>query len=232
MKRILVPTKSVEDWKWLLAKPYHWAAGKSAMSIALSWEKNPDRLPTEIATLLDATGDSHLHGLKMLVAIPEYQVELPGGQRPSQTDVLAIARNEQGLVVLAVEGKVEEPFGPILAEKRAEASSGQEERLDFLHKVLGLDKPLPDTIRYQLLHRTASAILVAREFHAATAVMLVHSFSPDGQWFDDFAAFSHELGALVRKDSIVMVPTLSNPALYLGWSTGAVPSPITIVQES
>jgi len=233
MKRIFVPTRSLDDWKTLLAKPdLHWKSGKSAMSMATAWEANSKSLPEDIAKTLEASGDPRLQSLRLLAAFPEYQVQLPGGQTASQTDVLALARNELGLVVLAIEGKVDEPFGPTLGEKRSEASEGLAERLVFLHKVLGIDKPLPDKIRYQLLHRTASAIMVAKDFHAATAAMMVQSFSPQSQWFDDFAAFSHELGALVRNDSIVMVPTLSNPALYLGWSTGTVPSPITIVQES
>jgi hypothetical protein len=36
---------------------------------------------------------------------------LPGGQTNSYTDVLALARNDRGLCVLAVEAKVDEDFG-------------------------------------------------------------------------------------------------------------------------
>ena len=43
-----------------------------------------------------------------------------------------------------------------------------------------------DSIRYQLLHRAASAMVEARRFNAAHAMMLVHSFSPSDEWFDDY----------------------------------------------
>lgn len=191
------------------------------MSMAYSWEATPAALPSEITKSLTAGGDPRLQALKLLAAMPEYQVSLSGGQTSSQTDVLALATNEHGLVVLAVEGKVDEPFGPTLGEKRAEASAGQNERLAFLHKVLGLDKPLPDQIRYQLLHRTASAILVAEDFHAATAVMMVHSFSPQSQWFDNYSSFCEELGAQAIKGHTVVPPGHASPALYLGWCSGA-----------
>jgi hypothetical protein len=36
-------------------------------------------------------------------------VELPGGERPSQTDILALCSNDDGLVAIAVEAKVDEP---------------------------------------------------------------------------------------------------------------------------
>lgn len=219
MKRILVPTQSAEDWKRLLAKPdLHWKPGRSAMSTATSWEA-ASGLPTEIKAALDA-GPPELQGLELLLAIPEWEVALPGGNTTSHTDVMAVARNERGLVVIGVEAKVDEPFGPTLGEKRAEASAGQQARLTYLHETLGRKEELPDGIRYQLLHRTASAILTARAFHAATAVMLVQSFSPESMWFEDFEAFSAALGAKVAKGALAQVPALSKPTLFVGWCSG------------
>ena len=131
-----------------------------------------------------------------------------------------MSTNSRGLVVIAVEAKVDEPFGPTLGEKRAEASAGQHERLLYLHTVLGLPQPLPDTIRYQLLHRSASAVLTARRFHAHAAVMVVQSFSPESRWFDDFAAFVTALGASGGRGTVTIVPSAENPVLYIGWCAG------------
>ena len=64
----------------------------------------------------------------------------------------------------------------------------------FLEATLGrtfTDKP---SIRYQLLHRTASAVIAAQQFGARLAVMVVHSFSPSHQWHDDYQAFAREFG--------------------------------------
>ena len=109
MKRIFVPTISGSDWQRLLGKPeLHWKSGRSAMSAAACWEESEPRLPREISDALEASGDKSLTSLELLVAIPEWEVELPGGDRPSQTDILAITRNELGLVILGVEAKVDE----------------------------------------------------------------------------------------------------------------------------
>ena len=49
-------------------------------------------------------------GARLLLAIPEHQVALPGGGRPSQCDVFALVRNDVGTPTVAVEAKVREPF--------------------------------------------------------------------------------------------------------------------------
>jgi hypothetical protein len=154
------------------------------------------------------------------MAIPEWEVDLPGGKRPSQTDVLALARNPKSLVVLGVEAKVDETFGPTIAEKKADSSAGQTERLAYLEKELGVNNPLSDTIRYQLLHRSVSALLTARAFHASTAVMLVHSFSPSSACRDDFAAFCSALSCKQISTDLFEVPNTAGARLLLGWCKG------------
>lgn len=106
------------------------------MTAAAAWEDAGGALPQEIATALDSSSDETLQDLKLLAAIPEWEVSLEGGETASHTDVLALARNDKGLCVIAVEAKVNEDFGPLLKEKRAEASVGQGKRLDYLHSLL------------------------------------------------------------------------------------------------
>jgi len=221
MKRLWVPTTSADDWRRLLARPdCHWQPGRSAMALAKCWEAAHPEFPPEILRALETADEPRLARLRILAAVPEYQVDLPGGDRPSQTDVLVIATNEDGLVVIAVEGKVDEEFGPTIENKRKEASPGQMERLDFLHETLGLSQPAPGSTRYQLFHRTASAILVAQQFHASTAVMLVHSFSATSKWFEDFVAFTSLLASPVERNRVIRARTVSKPVLFLGWCTG------------
>lgn len=220
MKRILVPTTSATDWKPLLAKPdLHWKQGFSAMTMALSWEDAHPKAPPEVVAALESAPDSALADLELLLAIPEYQVDLPGGDRPSQTDVLALMRGRTGVVAVAVEGKVDEAFGPTVGEKRALGSVGVDERLEWLCGYLGLPV-VPDEIRYQLLHRTASALLVAEQFDASAAVMLVHSFSPKSKWFDDYRAFAALFGQSPAVGQVVLLGERSGIPLYLGWARG------------
>jgi hypothetical protein len=190
------------------------------MGAASCWESASTALPPEVSATLNASGDAAITDLALLVAIPEWEVELPGGPTTSCTDVLAVASNANGLAVIAVEAKVDEPFGPTLGKKRSGASTGQLERLDFLHQQLGLATKLPDDVRYQLLHRTVSAILTARAFHAPTAVMIVQSFSPTSLWWADFEKFCRALGVTPAAGVAAHVPTLDKPHLFVGWCRG------------
>jgi len=220
MKRIFVPTRTGSDWQRLLAKPkLQWQTGRSAMTAAASWEQAGDAFPPEISRLLDSSQDQDLVGLQLLAAIPEWEVPLPGGQTASHTDVLALASNERGLCVAAVEAKVDEDFGPQLKDKRVHASAGQLQRLDYLHSVLGVAE-FDDSIRYQLLHRTASAIVTAREFHAHVAVMVVQSFGTQLSLREDFDIFCQSLHADDMRGGMKVIPSMRTPRLFLGWCAG------------
>lgn len=221
MKRIFVPTTGGGDWQRRLAKPdLHWVPGKSAMSAAACWEGAASQLPPEVSAALESSGDTALAGLSLLLAVPEWEVALPGGATTSCTDIMVFASNANGLAVIAIEAKVDEPFGPTLGEKRRDPSPGQRERLAFLHRELRLEHPLPDDVRYQLLHRTVSAILTARAFHAKIAVMMVQSFSAQCLWLDDFDRFSHALGVGVKPGTAAAVCVHEEPKLFLSWCVG------------
>lgn len=218
MKRIYVPTRGPDDWRSLLADPdKHWVSGYSAKTLALAWEAQED-FPREVRSLLDQHTD--LAGAEPLLVFPEWKVPLPGGARPSQNDVWVLARGPAGLISIAVEGKVDEPFDKTVGEWRAAPSRGKELRLQYLTETLGLDGRVPDTIRYQLLHRTASALIEARRFGARHAVMLVHSFSPQHQWFEDFANFAGMYGARAEVNRLVAGPSIDGISLHLGWAHG------------
>jgi hypothetical protein len=220
VKRIFVPTHGGSDWQLLLAKPIlHWKKGASAMTTAASWEAADEALPPEISGLLDSSGVEELGSLVLLAAIPEWETQMEGGNTTSKTDVLALCRNGLGLCVVAVEAKVNEDFGPLVEEKRKEASPGQSARLEYLRQLLGLSS-LPDSIRYQLLHRTASALLTARLFHARTAVMLVQAWRDRGAAQNDFNRFRELLGAREVSAGVYSVPAEKPPGLFMSWCQG------------
>ena len=220
MKRIFIPTTSGTDWQRLLAKPrLHWKMGASAMTAAASWEASDPRLPSEISRLLDSTADPALVDQRLVAAFPEWQVALPGGSTNSCTDVLAVCRNDSGLCVMGVEAKVEEDFGPTLGEKRSAMTGAQNRRLAYLHQLLHVAH-FEDSVRYQLLHRTASALLTAQELHASVAAMVVHAFETPRSQRDDFLAFTRAMGARELVPLVYCVPTFSRPSLYLAWCDG------------
>ncbi len=95
-------------------------------------------------------------------------------------------------------------------------------RLAYLLETTGLtDDEGLGAIRYQLLHRTASAVIVARRFNVRHAVMLVHSFHPDGLWLDDFWAFAASYGADIAKNQIAPVAEIGPVSLHLAYAADA-----------
>ena len=145
---------------------------------------------------------------------------LPGGRRPSQNDVFVLASGSEGLVSIAVEGKVAESFDMPVDQRFAEPTHGQAIRLKFLLELLSLDRNAVGNIGYQLLHRTASAILEARRFGARHAVMLVHSFSQELKHFEDFAAFANLYQQTAVPNRMMRAMNFDDVTLYLGWAVG------------
>lgn len=216
MGRIYLPSRGPESWRSLLADPdRHWRKGYSAHSIACCWE-GCNGLPPEILELFSQVGDDP----ELLIAMPEHKVPLPGGGRDSQTDIFALVRAGSNTISTAVEGKVNEPFGPTVAQWLVAASEGKCERLDYIGRLLGLPQPIPGEIHYQLFHRTASAIIEAKRFKTDAAAMIIHSFSPEGMWFKAFQDFAALFGQKVEVGCMVTVPLASGMPLYLGWAKG------------
>jgi hypothetical protein len=155
-----------------------------------------------------------------VLILPEWKVPLPGGRATSQNDIWVLGKSAAGLISITVEGKVNEPFDSSLGEWTRNASNGKKARLDYLTKTLGVRSPIPDTIRYQLLHRTASAIIEAERFGATHAVMLVHSFSKPNLWFEDFAAFCSLFGLQAEVDRLASTAAGNGLPLHLAWVHG------------
>jgi hypothetical protein len=114
---------------------------------------------------------------------------------------------------------VNEDFGPLVGAKRLGAAAGQRRRLDFLQSQLHLEQ-IDDGLRYQLLHRTVSAILTAQKFHAHAAVMVVQSFGSKGSVREDFDRFCRTLKTQTRPGGLATVPSFAQPRLFLGWCEG------------
>jgi hypothetical protein len=226
-KRIYRTTTDPTDWRALLAADQHWQRGRSAFELAMSWElaaRSVRGLPDEIAALLDAHPATA--NAALLLAIPEYRVQLKARGRGSQNDLWAVLTSDTGLVSMMVEGKAEETFGPAvgqwLRESRTnrsdddETPTGREVRLKYLQEILEL-AAVPESLRYQLLHRTASALIQAKRVRASAAVMIVQAFGPNDRGWDDFAAFGDVLGVRVVRGSLSALSTASGMPLLFGW---------------
>lgn len=222
---IYVPSRGAASWQELLADPVlHWRDGFSAKSLAESWE-NARGLPAEVYSLLAEIGSSP----ELLFAFPEHKVPLPGSSRgDSQNDVFALVRAGETMLSMTVEGKVNESFDLRLDQWLKNASAGKLQRLAYLAEMLGLDmQEIPATIHYQLLHRTASALIEAERFKTDIAAMIVHSFSPTVRWFESFVAFARLLGVEgeIVPGKLLLARTRTARPLHLGWASGRSNTP-------
>ena len=224
MKHILLPSTGPEAWRILLADPAkHWKEGRSAYELAHAWEAAgpapAEGLPAGLRAMLD--GVPLLRGAKLLLAVPEHQVTLDTGVAPSQNDLWALLSNDQGLISMAVEGKAGELFDKTVQEwlERDVSRTGRENRLAWLCGQLGRTyDPLKDGgLRYQLFHRTVSALKEARRYHAKSAVMLVQTFCDDPDSWADYHRFTAWLGGVAERNALSPVILPGGPDLYLGW---------------
>lgn len=215
MSRIFVPSSGPSTWQQFLAKPdRQWVTGYSARTVAHSWEAQAS-WPSEVAAIIEqGVGPTEL-----LLALPEHKTPLPGGQRESQSDVFALGRHRDGLIACTIEAKVNEAFGPTVADQMKDASSGKLTRFDFLCRSLGI-ADCPDDIHYQLMHRTVSALIEADRFATKHAAMIVHSFSPERRWFEAFERFVSVLGGTAVVGAPINFETPSGHRLILGWACG------------
>lgn len=189
------------------------------MTAAACWEAAGTKLPPEIQDCLNSANEPLLADLELLLARPEWEVPLEGGTTVSNTDVLAICRNPDGLCIVAVEAKVHEDFGPLVGEKRKASSAGQSQRLTYLEQLLHVGR-FEDDIRYQLVHRTASALLTGRQFHAESAVMLVQAWDAPPERRKDFEMFCAAVGATKCAPLVYRVMAVNHPKLFLAWCDG------------
>ena len=214
------PADRAEDWQQLLAKPnLHWKTGYSAKSLAYSWTEARE-FPAEVAQALRDSGIPALQDTQFLLGFPEYDVPLPGGRRPSQNNVLVLTRSSQGLVTIAVEGKVSELFSLPIGKRSASPSPGEPERLTYLSDLMALERADLDGIGYQLLHRSTSAVIEAARFGATQAIMMVHSFSQPLDHFDDYINFAGLYNVQVVPNGVFLADNLGGIDFYLGWVLG------------
>jgi hypothetical protein len=225
MTRIFLPSTGRDDWRRLLSDPdRHWRQGKSAFECAAAWEgarKSPRGLPALVATALDSHPKTA--NAELLVAIPELQVDLPGGGHPSQNDVWALLRGAAGTISLAVEAKSGESLDRLVGEWLADAppASGKPVRLQFLQDSLGLQGVDVSALRYQLLHRATSSLVQAERFGARFAVLLIHSFGghADDKSREDYQRFAEAMGCTPAFNAVGIVERRTTVPLLIGWLT-------------
>ena len=188
--RLHVPLVKPEDViPHLAGQELHWRAGYSAQELAIAWSRSRNDFPKTVREVLNTAPE--YEAAELIDGFFEREVELGSAGRNSQTDLMVIVGLQNQLGLIAVEGKVEESFAERVEDWNN--TPGKQLRLTRLCQTLGLDPAGVGRLRYQLLHRTASAIYEAKRYRTSHALMLVHSFSRTHRWFEDFSAFAEAM---------------------------------------
>jgi hypothetical protein len=121
---------------------------------------------------------------------------------------------------MAVEAKVNEDFGPVFDEWYEHPSPGKVTRWKFIADQLGFADFVPRGVRYQLLHRLASAAIEARRFGARDAVLLVHAWATNKDLLADYKHFLDAWGRSAKPGELVALKDRGDIRLHAGWVKG------------
>lgn len=152
-------------------RKHHYQATFSMAETAESWVAAAGHLPRSIADLVGHPDLCSAH-----FEYPTYV----WGRGLSMTDVMAFTPK----TVIAVEGKVREELGKRVRDwlvERGEGTPSHANRLKAIGRyadAFGLSRKSLYTVRYQLLYRTLSAALAAKDCGFSTAWMIVQAFVP------------------------------------------------------
>lgn len=221
---VVVPITSTKEWQRLAVsheKP--WQSGYRIMSLANYWQ-GANGFPADVQRMFESASDTSITDSEMLLSIPEYETELPAYGGPAFADLFVLARSRGGLTAVIVESRVNEPFDSVFGGMRWKKGDVIDQRttLAGLSEILEISLGDASTTRYQLLHRTASALIEAERYSATTAIMLVHSFSSERKWFEDYEVFGAAMGATTEYGQLVDVGLRSGTRLMLGWLTSPI----------
>lgn len=213
-----LPSSGKKSWKSLLANPKkQWKSGYSAKELAKSWEE-AEGFPTSIVTAFEESQIPLFNDVEFLFGFPDYKVSLLGDPADSQNDLYVLAKADNELLTIMVEGKVAESFGATVDTwKEKNPSRGKTERLTYLLDTLNLKEDSVLDKRYQLVHRAASTLIEANRVQANHALVLVHSFSETGKWYEDYADFVKLFDLTPIQDKVVGPISINGVNVYFGW---------------
>lgn len=204
------PIRSVAEWHDV-APPrepqLHWRDDRSAKELARAWfgdaaGDHDASVPPELAALFRSHDWTRC--LRVESGVAELVTRLDDFRGEGRnTDLLLTGYDGRTRVVVGIEAKADEPFGPVTGEYESEAKQANPDtkipdRVTLLlESLFGEPSPQHRALRYQLLHACAATLIEAGKRQADLAVFIVHDFLIEGQFnaikvdanARDFAAF-------------------------------------------
>ena len=178
---------TIDDWHRFAPpkRDIHWKDGRSAKENARAWIAAAPEMQPDVAQVLDNCSD--VRPLSSWSAEPEARIPIDRyrGEQPN-IDLLVVARDDYGPMVVAIEAKADETFGDTLADRRRHAvttlasnlRSKALARIEELIDRFGLDfqQCHVQQLRYQLLTATAAALEEANRRASERTILIAHEF--------------------------------------------------------
>lgn len=174
---------NLDEWQ-IAAKAGQWKDGRSAKELAKACLKDKGQYLERLIGSKD-----EFEGIKFILGSPEYVSKFDsysGGLR--NHDLLVLAEDKSGQVLISMEAKVDEGFDEIIEEKYFTY---------LLNRINGKSTNLPDRIenllasvfdrvvdkqvfelRYQLLHAIAGTVAEAKKRNIKRAIFVINTFRP------------------------------------------------------
>ena len=178
---------SIERWHRFAPpkRDNHWKDGRSAKENARAWVDAAPDLQPDVAQVLANCPD--IGPLRRWHAEPEARIAIDRfrGEQPN-IDLLLVAEDDRGPVVVAIEAKADEAFGDLLADqyRRADAARASNPRSKAINRIeslldrfaLDFEQRHVPQLRYQLLTATAAVLVEGQRRSAERTMLLVHEF--------------------------------------------------------
>lgn len=226
MSRLCIETRGIASWRERLASPdTQWKRGYSAFETAVSWEGaagSETGLPEQIGSLLH---NSIFDAPKLILAIAEHKVPLPGGRAESQCDVWALLETAAGGLSLSVEAKANEAFGQgneslerwLIAGKSELSRQNRSKRWKHIEQHLPQATDTYSRVAYQLLHRCAAAVIEAKRLRLPNAAFVVQAFGSPPESFEAFSTMCAVMEVAADRKQL-QVTSVDGIQLGVGWA--------------
>lgn len=175
--------RTLEQWRDSMPprlRDKQWKEGRSAMELARAWVLGDNVVvPEELQRLLET--NSEFSGTTLVEGRPEEETRLDDFRGMGRvSDLLLIGERAGERVVISVEAKADESFGPTvdayIAKERPEESNAPARVQQLSRAVFGVEAEHIGSLRYQLLHAVAGTLIAAKDHGAGKALFLVHEF--------------------------------------------------------
>ena len=203
-----------EPWRELLADPPapDWNAEVVAARLLEMWASGGGY----VEPLRSAFAGTDFESFEPVLAIPQYEVSMPGGRVPGHNDLCLLGRIGPDEALIMAHGKLDARPGEHLDEWLHNPSPAKLRRIGFLQDVLSLPDNLSETINYQVLNRVASAYVEAQRQGIPHAASVITVFGTANGWMEEYGEVVGYLGLTCEPGRIQRVTGRTDPTLWVG----------------